>query len=222
MMTEQELEHSRELYKHYVQQREEYISLKKEIASLEKNPTVKLYLELIEKRSLYDKSNLLVSDKVMAERAFLGPASRTVSSNKIMFYIGSHLKDGMYSSRLVAYDNLEIDYRVYLDLENQHVDVVSISDCENFERENLVIFPFFKKKPIPLVVDTYMHEYHELKRWFFNALVTHSQEEVIVMLLQKYGLDLQEEKYKKYLLAVSNQSPSRVKSRELKLGKVKL
>lgn len=67
-----------------------------------------------------------------------------------------------------------------------------------------------------------MHEYHELKRWFFNALVTHSQEEVIVMLLQKYGLDLQEEKYKKYLLAVSNQSPSRVKSRELKLGKVKL
>lgn len=46
MMTEQELEHSRQLYKHYVQKKEKYISLKKEIASLERNPMVKLYLDL--------------------------------------------------------------------------------------------------------------------------------------------------------------------------------
>ncbi|MBE6159467.1 MAG: hypothetical protein E7157_00245 [Lactobacillales bacterium] len=101
-----------------------------------------------------------------------------VSTQKILFYNGTYVKDrkyGLVNDYLTYEENPKRDYNVYLDLDSDNIYHVDVSDEEQFEQENIVI-------KIPVVATNcheYMYNYMKVQTWYNNEKETKTKEEII-------------------------------------------
>lgn len=157
----------------------------KKIKELEQDPRVKEYLKLIEMNpsslKLIDCSDEEIINSIY--RKYL-PEIKENETNGIFVYIGtyrySHELDLIHGSTddRVDYNDPKANYRIYFDIEQLFSNTISITDCEQFEKEHIVIYPqtYLKEK-----------EYYKIQKQFFIKAVLTNQESAKKLILGKYS-----------------------------------
>ena len=114
-MNEFEIKTARENYKKMVSFKENIEQAKSRISELEKDPSVKKYLELID---AVNKANGIFgfSENEMSHMAFLDVAKHTLDSNRILVYMGAYSQNVLTSTCSLV-PSSKADFIEYLDLE---------------------------------------------------------------------------------------------------------
>lgn len=177
--------------------REEVLNIKKaneernkrrnRIRELENDESVKEYTKLRGIDTLADFKESTIDDKTIASEIYYRYIHRIdkKDTNGIFVYLGTYRES--YESDIVhcngdikvGYNNPDAEYRLYQDLEQNSVITVPIKDCEEFEKNYIVIFP----KGYNLC-----KRYYEIQKEFFTEAITNSEEEACKLLLRRYDI----------------------------------
>lgn len=154
------------------------------IKELENDPNVKEYLKLMELKRSSLKQIELTDEKIISSfyRKYLSEINEN-ETNGIYVYIGtysySHEVDVVHGSsdEKVDYNDPKADYRVYFDIEQLFSKSILISECEQFEKQYIIINPktCLKEK-----------EYYEIQKKFFVKAVMTNQDAAKKLVLGKY------------------------------------
>ena len=149
-MTEDYLNELKRNYSDLVNKKQELLELKETIKKYEEKKEIKEYLALKEKFFNLDTSIVDISNDDLFEIA-IGKCRVDNNTGNIYVYLGSFKysseEDVVHPSRdtrvLFNCDIDEIDYKVYKNIEGNHLDEVVIpkDSCEKFEKENIIIYP---------------------------------------------------------------------------------
>lgn len=149
-MTNEELERLRKKYKELEEMRTEALTLAVRIMMFEQNPIVKDYLESVERYKEYtsDIRNVeKMSDADLALRALNNMDMK--NAENIYVYTGTYKNntpieahpDTLFVSRKnLPYDSSLADYSEYRNIESDYSLGISVSQREEFEKENVVLF----------------------------------------------------------------------------------
>lgn len=148
-MTDDNLNELKRNYSDLVNKKQGLLELRETLKKYEEKHDVKEYLALKEK--IFSLGNLIVneSDDTLLEIAMT--KSKTLDNlDNIYVYLGSYKKsnerDIVHSScdiRIFDGETDNIDYKIYRNLEGDHLDkvIVPSDECEEFEEENIIIYP---------------------------------------------------------------------------------
>lgn len=187
-MTNEELEKIRKKFKELQEKRTEILKLGESIELLEQNPTVKKYLELVNRYKKNTTGRMYEFDKKTDDDLLYSSlcSVRINETNNIYVYMGIFQKNyecdiehGSTDYR-VNEDDPNADYRIYRNLElmayqDDYEIEVRIDDCERFEQEHIVIYP--QKTSL---CDQY---YLKIRDEFFETSVYESQENALEKVL---------------------------------------
>lgn len=148
-MTDDNLNQLKRNYDDLVAKKQKLLKLRQTIEKYERKKAVKKYLELKEEFLSLNRSIADTPDDVLFEIA-MGKSKVTGDSDNIYVFLGSYKKlnerDIVHSSRDIRIFDGEtdnIDYKIYRNLEVDHLDkvIVPSDECEEFEEENIIIYP---------------------------------------------------------------------------------
>lgn len=187
-MSNEELEKLKSSFNGLQEKREEVLKLGREIKLYEQLPVVQKYLKLVELYRKNTTGDMYNFDKKTDDDLLFSSLNsvKINSTNNIYVYMGAYRTDydfGVYridDNRDIGF--CETDYKKYRNLElmayqdGYEVDV-PISQCEKFEKDNIVICP-----DNTYLSDTY---YLKLRDEFFETAVFESQEKALEKILNK-------------------------------------
>ncbi len=157
-----------------------YNSRIKRIRELLNNENVKEYIELV---GAHPYSSVLKNDDI--EKLFLNSFNRHLNdidekdTNKIFVYMGTfyvRYNGGFLRSALefqVNRDDPRAEYRKYHDLEQNHSLNIPIAKCDEFERDNDIIY-------------NNSGRFYDIRREFADDLLLEGQEKAKSYILKKY------------------------------------
>ena len=140
-MTDEDLSELKINYDDLVAKKQKLLKLRQTIEKYERKKAVKKYLELKEEFLSLNRSIADTPDDVLFEIA-MGKSKITGDSDNIYVFLGSYKKsnerDIVHSSRDIRIFDGEtdnIDYKIYRNLEGDHLDkvIVPSDECEEFE-----------------------------------------------------------------------------------------
>ncbi|MDO4962756.1 MAG: hypothetical protein Q4E75_01460 [bacterium] len=200
-MNNSEIKNGRKKYSKLLELKLLYEKCKNDITELEIDSKVQLYLNLSQKekhlidkrdemliselirydsvrRYLYAKQILdtyndkTLSDSRIVNKSFSGLACRTKDSNNIFIYMGSYDK----SDSICIEQNKKI-YNLYLDLETQVDKKVLLSDVNDFEENNIVVY--LTDSSVYHSDKFYDQLFFDFREKFFENIIKKGQEEVV-------------------------------------------
>ena len=121
-------------------------------------------------------------DVKIIESIFYKYQNQIKETNNIYIYLGTFKLSDEYdivhgpSDERVNYDDSKAQYRIYINLENGMEKEIKIDKCEQFERENKIIFP-----------NTSINRgyYYELQKEFINDIIIDGQDRAVERILKK-------------------------------------
>lgn len=151
---------------------------------LEQDLKVQEYLKLNQliKESGCEQKIQEKDDKII-ESIFYKYQNQIKETNNIYIYLGTFKLSDEYdivhgpSDERVNYDDSKAQYRIYINLENGMEKEIKIDKCEQFERENKIIFP-----------NTSISNrrfYYELQKEFINDIIIDGQDRAVERILKK-------------------------------------
>lgn len=187
-MNNNQLKSIKKNYEYLKNAQEEMISTIKRRKELAQTPEVQEFFRLSEKiysfnTQLYDDVKN-ANDEQLIELAIKW-SSNIVDSNHIFVCMGTYRIPLPTFSPYgpvdyeVQSDNQFADYKVYADIEKNDIGStfkVSIEECEEFEKNNIVLYPNGKN------ADDY---YDEIRHLFFETAMNEGQEKAIAKILVK-------------------------------------
>lgn len=153
------------------------------IKELENDPKVREYLNLTESKHSSLKPIELTDERIVSSfyRSYLSEIKEN-ETNGIYVYVGtySYSKEANIvhdSDERVNYSDPNANYRIYFDIEQLCSQNIPISECEQFEKNHIVINP-----------KTYLkeQEYYKIQKQFFIKAVMTNQEAAKKLVLGKY------------------------------------
>lgn len=117
-------------------------------------------------------------------------------NTNIMVYMGPYIKkrsDGNYNDHVTYEENLNADYKSYIDLKTGEVYNLSLNNCQEFERRYTILKP----PVISNSYDSYLSNYMKIKTWFSKQIDNGREEEAIEELKEKYEKKLEIDQLRK-------------------------
>lgn len=183
LMKEEILQLIKKEYYEIKEKKDNICNLMDKIAELEKNDIVREYLQLKEELQTIDYKNIMrYSDKNMIDLAY-GKYSHLIDkTNGIYVYLGTYSRgtccDIEHGTSLfrVGRNDSRANYREYGNLEKYHPVMIPIDKCEEFERNNKIIY-----------LKGYFLESHfyKIQSEFIKDAVEYGQEEACKRVLSK-------------------------------------
>ena len=150
-MTNEELEKIRNKYNSLIGTRQELLNLQKEIEEYEQNPIVRKYLELkerLESDKAYDYYETINFDNnKILEKSI--KSVKVTNTNNIYVCMGTYQNGDInsdFNDYIVSFDDPNADFREYISVESasyedDYCKLVPISECDAFEKKNIVLYP---------------------------------------------------------------------------------
>lgn len=170
-------------YKEQQQKKEKYSKIKDRINELAKTKEVKEYLELINLSQNLDYKRVIdINESDIIINAFRRNSLKITTTNEIYVYLGTFKLSNVFdiehgpSDERVERDSNQAEYRIYRDIEKCDSIEIPIKQCEEFEKNNKIVFPrtIFKEK-----------YYYELQKEFLEDSVLLGQEVAYTRILRK-------------------------------------
>ena len=153
-----------------------------EIAELEKEPIIKRYITL---KKLLTSAEVQTEDYIIDNIINRYSPKNAEETNHIYYCLGLYSDDlsGIFHKNhiLIKYGsfNKEATYKLYANIETTcDIVKVPIEDCQEFEKNNFIIFP----EDLLSGED----EYFEIQREFYITAMTENQEATCKKILKKY------------------------------------
>lgn len=157
----------------------------KRIKELLKEPSVKEYIKLTNIVDQNLKNIKLTDEEIISSfySKYLHKIKKE-ETNGIYVYLGTYENnnevDIVHGSNdfRVDYNSSNADYRIYKNIESPYGEIIPIRLCEEFEKNNIIIYPktYFKEQ-----------EYYKIQKDFFVKAVKTNQETAKKMILKKYN-----------------------------------
>lgn len=165
-MNNDELLKFRSRYNKEIKNNDKAISKKQEVLELLENPDVKRFLSL---KKYIDYKEKSISEII--KDSFSSIKIDTKNSNNILVYVGTYNE----KDKFVKDVKIKKGYKTYLDLETIDSIHVDLSEVSEFEKGNDIIYISDCRDSS----SQYMDDFFRLREYFFERLVSCSQEEVI-------------------------------------------
>ena len=151
------------------------------LKELENNPLVREYLFLL---SEYNKGRIKYineKDNKIIDNIYIKYLKQIDedSSNKIYVYMGTYVKSNSSDRRVSRYSK-DADYSIYRNLEFINDLIISIDKCDEFEKDNIVLFPKTTFREL---------EYGDMQKSFYYEAIENGQESAKKKLSKKYNVD---------------------------------
>ena len=176
-MKDSDLETVRKKYFRIKKKQEKTKKIKQELLELKKDENVKRYIQLSE--TLKTRHTNL-SEKEIIIQSYQDIHIENQDSNHILVFMGSHEGNDPVTSSITYDGDPNTTYKAYLDLETEEAYNIPIANCEEFEKEHLVLY-------FPVCDYCYLEYeagYSKLLRWFRAELMVRSQQDIILELQQ--------------------------------------
>ena len=156
----------------------------KRIKELLKDPKVKEYIKLMNLGTPMLKQIKKTDEEIIS--SFYSKYTYRIKeneTNKIFVYLGTYKYSKDYDichytpDIQVDYDSDKADYRLYQDLEDSSSKLIPIKQCEQFEKENIIIIPNTRYR---------RKEYYDIRQEFFIKAIKKDQESAKKLVLKKY------------------------------------
>ena len=183
-MEQEILNKIRKSYKDGLKRQEKYLEILKQVQELEQDENVKRYIELKNRLGQVDYQKIIgETETQILERAFNSWQYAINETNGIYLCLGTFMMErtcdiehGPKDIRLERNDP-KAEYRIYRNIEDGYSEVISIKNCEQFEKTYKVLFlkdDFFADR-----------DFYELQREFMIIAVTKGQREACKKILSK-------------------------------------
>lgn len=188
-MTNEEIEKIKSTYDRLIGVKKYRMKLKKELEELKTDPNVQRYVEIKEsleadkEYSFYEIENL-EDDKIL-EQAI--NSVKISNNNNIYVCMGTYQRYteiGVVDC-IVAHDDPNATYRKYVNIELDpnnwdDVQLIPILFCENFERENIVLYPTQNANSASY--------YYEIRNMYFDTAIKCGNEKALEKVLYKRNM----------------------------------
>lgn len=157
----------------YLSQKEKSLSNKRDkmlLSELLEDKVVEKYIYTKQILDTYNDKTL--SDSRIVNKSFSGIACRTKDSNNIFIYMGSYDKDDV-----ICIEQDKKIYNLYLELETQVDKKVLLSDVNDFEDNNIVVY--LTDRSVYHSDKFYDQLFFDFREEFFKKIIKKDQEEVV-------------------------------------------
>lgn len=173
-MNNDEILKAREKYKKLLLLKEKYPEIKQNIANLKNENLRRAYIEMLKQE--YSIDGEINFNENIVSAAFNGIADKTVNNNRIWVFMGAYRQNGWNGTKLA--ENNNFDFIIEKNLETREERKLTYDELMRYPINTSEIMCCLKDREYTCY-DDYLKAFEEIRNNFLEALLTHSQEEVI-------------------------------------------